>query len=664
MTTSTPYLHQNTVSVQFNDEITPFGKRTASTEFEEEVNDDVERRKRRRSNHVRNSIANTPNRSSPINDSIKAMTESDLRSQLQIICKLNAENKINQKNVWSIRIIDLLRQMVKKENPDILTMAGNSLEVAAKVYGLRVDDIHAEALKLANAWARTFNNINQESDNVDIQYNDSDTEIPQAEKRKQKDKKRKVLSVDKKNIISEDPANFLAPLPRLPAASFSAKTDNSLSAIANLLTNKIRISPSGHKFLLGSDDKAWQWVSGTDASVNEEKDKKFPIKINPLKYSKLCSQLNDFQLNAWNETSEYDDLRTCLEEVTTDNQGFPVVELDGPVNDVFEQLESQDNDDEGDVIETNTVAQYVQNEIEEIVSFAPTERTNLEEMSSYSYNTVLHTQAGVIDRIWAGPSHWKFKAIKSRNPVYTGQEQVKQVSRKRTKRQDELDPLDFSQLKTAPPVQNTKKLANRKMLKFDQDLLPQLKPTIVKAMDCLKRATTMPSVSLNMKAKSEIKDKDSINDYNYNNPNDSNYCPDLPDNDDCEQNEEIREDSPHDFHGPEGLMSDNLVDMPEMVLEEHLAHFLPKAKRIDMKKLRSALWCVLTQKQEYDATAVPVLPTRFRQIYEQLPANLPDDQVKQLSVHVTFAALLHLCNEHLLKLYQHKDLNEIRIESG
>lgn len=43
---------------------------------------------------------------------------------------------------------------MKKDNPDILKVAGSSLEVAGKVYGIRVDDLHAAGLKLASTLAR------------------------------------------------------------------------------------------------------------------------------------------------------------------------------------------------------------------------------------------------------------------------------------------------------------------------------------------------------------------------------------------------------------------------------------------------------------------------------------------------------------------------------
>jgi len=45
---------------------------------------------------------------------------------------------------------------VSKGKSDVLKVAGNSLNIAGKVYGLRVDDLHTESLKLASSLARNF----------------------------------------------------------------------------------------------------------------------------------------------------------------------------------------------------------------------------------------------------------------------------------------------------------------------------------------------------------------------------------------------------------------------------------------------------------------------------------------------------------------------------
>lgn len=55
---------------------------------------------------------------------------------------------------WQLRIIDLLKVVSKEQSKDSLQVASSSLDIGAKVYSLRVDDVHAEGLKLANSMAR------------------------------------------------------------------------------------------------------------------------------------------------------------------------------------------------------------------------------------------------------------------------------------------------------------------------------------------------------------------------------------------------------------------------------------------------------------------------------------------------------------------------------
>lgn len=51
-------------------------------------------------------------------------------------------------------IIDLLKPICQKVNTDTLHVASTSIDISAKVYGIRVDDIHSDGLKLASSMAR------------------------------------------------------------------------------------------------------------------------------------------------------------------------------------------------------------------------------------------------------------------------------------------------------------------------------------------------------------------------------------------------------------------------------------------------------------------------------------------------------------------------------
>lgn len=56
------------------------------------------------------------------------------------------------------------------------------------------------------------------------------------------------------------------------------------------------------------------------------------------------------------------------------------------------------------------VAAHFQENVEHIVNFRP---NGLNIPNDYSYNSIIKTQDGkIVDQIWAGPSHWKFKYIR------------------------------------------------------------------------------------------------------------------------------------------------------------------------------------------------------------------------------------------------------------
>lgn len=66
--------------------------------------------------------------------------------------------------------------------------------------------------------------------------------------------------------------------------------------------------------------------------------------------------------------------------------------------------------DAEDILEEEEFAAHFQENVEHIVSLKPHAGNNL---SDYSYNSAIAAQNGrIVDQIWAGPSHWKFKYIR------------------------------------------------------------------------------------------------------------------------------------------------------------------------------------------------------------------------------------------------------------
>ncbi|CAM6087382.1 unnamed protein product [Calypogeia fissa] len=84
-----------------------------------------------------------------------------LSALLQNCLKLSNANKINQGNTWDLKLIDHLSDLVKTdvdENEQInFQLASCTLETGVKIYSYRVDSVHSEAHKLVGGLGRSAN---------------------------------------------------------------------------------------------------------------------------------------------------------------------------------------------------------------------------------------------------------------------------------------------------------------------------------------------------------------------------------------------------------------------------------------------------------------------------------------------------------------------------
>jgi condensin complex subunit 2 len=77
-----------------------------------------------------------------------------LQSMYGDCIKLANENKINQKNAWSMNLLDHIRGLAAGAETDFVT-AGCTLDAAGKIYSCRVDSVHTETFRVVTGWSRT-----------------------------------------------------------------------------------------------------------------------------------------------------------------------------------------------------------------------------------------------------------------------------------------------------------------------------------------------------------------------------------------------------------------------------------------------------------------------------------------------------------------------------
>lgn len=81
--------------------------------------------------------------------------------------KLAAENKISQKNTWSLNLIDHMSDLVKPDKEGVTTNfqhASCTLDAGIKIYSYRVDSVHSEAFKVLGGLSRSAGAAEDEAD--------------------------------------------------------------------------------------------------------------------------------------------------------------------------------------------------------------------------------------------------------------------------------------------------------------------------------------------------------------------------------------------------------------------------------------------------------------------------------------------------------------------
>lgn len=157
--------------------------------------------------------------------------------------------------------------------------------------------------------------------------------------------------------------------------------------------------------------------------------------------------------------------------------------------------------------------------------------------------------------------------------------------------------------------------------------------------------------------------------YNYENPNDSNYCAQnaFDDNNDSNNFDDNQEEEV--VVGQEKAIGENLIDAPAMVQKNYI-QYAQQAKKMDMRKLKTVLWkSIITSEalpfeniQEDDMKKASAQTCNFSEILKVIPDRINEKMREELSCPLAFFAVLHLANEHNLRLTSSSDLKDFRIE--
>ncbi|XP_045471281.1 condensin complex subunit 2-like isoform X1 [Harmonia axyridis] len=625
----------------------------------EPINDESERTSRRSIIEVHKKAQETP--TTPINESFRFNGEQEMKDHLQLCIKLFSENKITTGVAWQLHIIDLLGILSKKQSSNTLQVASTSLDIGAKVYGLRVDDLHAQGLKLAHSMSRFVEKNQLEDKGNEVE---DDAELGNNATQPTRKKRKRV-----RNTIVKDRNTLLTEIPQLESVFFSNRIDSSLSTVENLFTNSLPMDSACYKLLALGGDKAW--TTGPDETLDcLQEQKNFNTDLLP-KTGNICVPFQNFILNLENAAEEEqsqteNNAEKLLEDVVVyDNQGIPVPELDGTIHDVFNDFDAHEEDD--DVPNTEDfLTHQVKHDVPHIVDLITSDMDFAR--SEYSYNSLITLGSGkVIEKIWAGPSHWKLKCIKRDKSIFSGNvEEAQSIIRQKKKiKRYEPQPLDFKKGAEARlALENMVKIKFKKRLVPDSKItLPLSDENIRSMMDNLYELMIKPfickpkdtnAIALN-KTQDEVNTMDHLDEDNHDIGMDDGM--DHMDNDpgnDIEEGVEA-------LNVDQNFMGDNLVDAPEYIPKVYIP-YAQQAKKMDMKKLKGFMWQILSEKAAEKSKKID--STTFSKAFSDVSKVLPQSMKKELTCALAFSALLHLCNENTLKLTQLNGCEDFTIESG
>ncbi|KAJ9583234.1 hypothetical protein L9F63_022424, partial [Diploptera punctata] len=277
---------------------------------------------------------------------------------------------------------------------------------------------------------------------------------------------------------------------------------------------------------------------------------------------------------------------------------------------------------------------------------------------------------GALD-LWAGPSHWKIRPSK-----HTSCGADKSIDgRKQKSKQNNKDIIDFQQT-----ADISVSIEEEKSFKLNKQTLERVWNAEKNTYPC--------DLHYDSKYFQELKFRKLIgistdpvpleDDQRSHHDNDTeNNCPDVDmvndaaadvDADDdgfcVEQHQDIHNNLFMEGMSPTNTFTgDNLVIPPNKVPRIFLP-YAQRAKQIDMKKLKAAMWNILVNVDK-DVNELQTLkmekPVKFSHVYSILPSRLPLVLAENLTAGLVLVALLQLSNEKLLHIEGQINLDDMTI---
>ncbi|XP_063977605.1 condensin complex subunit 2 [Diachasmimorpha longicaudata] len=627
-----------------------------------ELNDDSVERGRTR--HESPAASSNGSRRSLSLGSVAQLSSPQIAAGVAECIKLNTENKITKKNAFNLKMIDFMTYMIKNRDENMLNLqvASTTLDVSAKIYGLRVDVLHQETMDMVGNLDHETQSSEANGENLDDhgETSEKSNKPPKAKKKKRATQ----LIADVKSLCCDLEIISLEP-PMLGDGDYQT---------SDMLLQVNAPRHVGLGLAIHAYDDCFLDQRKPDREEPKEKISWTPIEI--PEDSTIGAIYKDFEFLNWD--AEYSDtahMEDWSQRLSADNDAPVAFDLNTslPV-DEGEEDDSFVHDDvvgfDGD--ESRVEAAHVQRQRENLVEVnADDIMAHASTASDYSF-----FDEKLLEIRWRSGSKWTIK-----KPPRNMAMSVLEAERRATARKKKDFLYDFNAEMDEPidqkfvamkKVRRKFKSMENKIVKPEENEEDQLnlftfsdRPDDVNLMP--KKGLAHDGEPLGGEERRQSihmndYENDADGDYNHDNSMDDDHM-DMP----------ATQNGADQFEYPSqgGFTGLNLVEAPKLT-EKINIQFSQRAKKLDMRHLKKCIWNSINtgnddkenvageednDNQKEDTRE----PKPFSDIYVHLPDLLNRNDSKELSFPIAFVSLLHLANEKSLKLMPNEDFSDIII---
>ncbi|MBN3300195.1 CND2 protein, partial [Amia calva] len=585
--------------------------------------DEQERRQRRRSKVINlhmgsldSSLQDSPARSATGTPApLPKLSNAQICEHYSTCIKLSTENKITMKNAFGLHLIDYMADILKQKDSELTNfkVAAGTLDASTKIYAVRIDAVHTDAYRVLGGLGSDA----KPEEGREAEAGEVDGEDPEADKKAVKKKKKpsnkKTVEQNLSNINSSESERKCEVDPMFQKLASSFDETSTAGVFLPVLFSEDCYSelrfPSDVILLRSQPPPQLPPPTLVPAAP-------FTAALQLVQEKKsICPSLENFSFTKWSSEDHDQNVSNILEKFKSSEHVFDVnaePEDEGEplgCGDDFDADACDDGPEEGE-------GGNGQQERRDVCASNKTPGRDVIAIGDWDVGTMclqLSSKPGEYSyfsprtmSLWAGPGHWRFKPRHKLDHMPD-----KDAKKRKPKKTFELnfdDDINFEvYFRTTRAATTNSKSAldttNKKtVLPNDFHYEPEL----------LSQLSSKPSNTLSRLSQKPVSGEsaEGVGDYDYNNPNDtSNFCPGVEVKD---SDEELG-----GFSGPEGAFETgfpaesngldittygegNLVAEPHKVNKIEI-NYAKTAKKMDMKRLKTSMWGLLTDCQDTQA---------------------------------------------------------------